>query len=35
MTRTRSSAQLICAIYPSTKGFGYAVFEGPSTLVDW
>jgi hypothetical protein len=35
MTPTRSSAQLICAIYPSTRGFGYAVFEGPTTLVDW
>jgi hypothetical protein len=35
MTQTRSSEQLVCAIYPSTKGFGYAVFEGPSTLVDW
>jgi hypothetical protein len=35
MTQTRSSSQLVCAIYPSTKGFGYAVFEGPSTLIDW
>jgi hypothetical protein len=35
MTHTRLNALLVCAIYPSTKGFGYAVFEGPSTLVDW
>jgi hypothetical protein len=35
MTHTRSSAELICAIYPSTRGFGYAVFEGPNSLVDW
>ena len=35
MTHRRSSAQLVCAIYPSTRGFGYAVFEGPKSLVDW
>jgi hypothetical protein len=35
MTHTRSPAELICAIYPSTRGFGYAVFEGPNSLVDW
>jgi hypothetical protein len=35
MTHPRSSAQLICAIYPSTRGFGYAVFEGQNSLVDW
>ncbi len=27
--------QLVCAVYPSTRGFGYAVFEGPELLVDW
>jgi hypothetical protein len=35
MTHARPGAQLVCAIHPSTKGFGYAVFEGPGTLVDW
>jgi hypothetical protein len=35
MTRRRSSAELICAIYPSTRGFGYAVFEEPYALLDW
>jgi Holliday junction resolvasome RuvABC endonuclease subunit len=23
------------AVYPSTRGFGYAVFDGPEILVDW
>jgi hypothetical protein len=35
MTNRRSSAELVLAIFPSTKGFGYAVFEGPRSLVDW
>jgi hypothetical protein len=35
MTDRRSSAELICAIYPSTRGFGYAIFEGRNSLVDW
>jgi hypothetical protein len=35
MTHRQPSTQLICAIYPSTRGFGYAVFEGPNSLVDW
>ena len=25
----------VMAIYPNTRGFGYAVFEGPEVLVDW
>jgi hypothetical protein len=28
-------AHIVCAVYPSTRGFGYAVFEGPHSLVDW
>ena len=35
MTHPRSGTQLVCAIYPSTRGFGYAVFEGPHSLIDW
>jgi len=27
--------ELVLAIFPSTKGFGYSVFEGPTSLVDW
>ena len=23
------------AVFPSSRGFGYAVFEGPKSLVDW
>jgi len=25
----------VLAIYPNTKGFGYAVFEGSENLLDW
>jgi hypothetical protein len=35
MTRKRTNAELVLAIFPSTRGFGYAVFEGPHSLVDW
>jgi hypothetical protein len=35
MTRKRTSAELVLALFPSTRGFGYAVFEGPQSLVDW
>ena len=35
MSGSRSIPQLVCAIYPSTRGFGYAVFEGPTSLIDW
>lgn len=34
MTRTRTNERLILAVAPSTRGFGYAVFEGNS-LLDW
>jgi hypothetical protein len=35
MTRKRISAELVLAVFPSTSGFGYAVFEGPRSLIDW
>jgi hypothetical protein len=35
MTRKRTSAELALAVFPSTRGFGYAVFEGPQSLIDW
>jgi hypothetical protein len=36
MIHNRSrSAKLILAAFPSAKGFGYAVFEGQSSLIDW
>jgi hypothetical protein len=35
MTHKRSNAELVFAVFPSTRGFGYAVFEGPVSLVDW
>lgn len=33
MTKTR--AQIVLGIAPSTRGFGFAVLEGPDMLVDW
>jgi hypothetical protein len=35
MIRKRSSAELVLAVFPSTRGFGYAVFEGRQSLIDW
>jgi Holliday junction resolvasome RuvABC endonuclease subunit len=35
MIHKRSSAELVFAVFPSTKGFGYVVFEGPRSLLDW
>jgi hypothetical protein len=35
MIHKRSSAELVLAAFPSAKGFGYAVFEGPRSLIDW
>ena len=26
---------LVLALYPSTRGFGFAIFKGPSRLIDW
>lgn len=35
MNHKRSGAALVLAIFPSTRGFGYAVLEGPTSLLDW
>ena len=36
MIHNRSrSEKLVLAAFPSTKGFGYAVFEGQNSLIDW
>ena len=35
MIHKRSNAELVLAVFPSTRGFGYAIFEGPKSLVDW
>ena len=35
MDKTLPKYPRILAIAPSTKGFGYAVFEGQKLLVDW
>lgn len=35
MIHNPSSAELVFAVFPSTKGFGYAVFEGSKSLLDW
>lgn len=35
MNRINSKHVRVLAIAPSTRGFGFAVLEGPETLVDW
>ena len=35
MSRNHSKHSRVIGIAPSAKGFGYAVFEGKETLVDW
>jgi hypothetical protein len=35
MNHKRSGTGLVLAIFPSTRGFGYAVLEGPTSLLDW
>jgi hypothetical protein len=35
MSQKEPSHPLVLSIFPSTKGFGYALFEGPKSLVDW
>ena len=35
MNRRANRDTRILAIDPSTRGFGYAVLEGPSRLIDW
>ena len=35
MTYQRMKVQRIIGIFPTTHGFGYAIFEGPLRLIDW
>lgn len=35
MTKTLTKYQLVMAVFPSTRGFGFTVFEGPLRPVDW
>ena len=35
MSDRRPKGELVLCIYPSAKGFGFAVFEGSHSLVDW
>lgn len=35
MNRKRTQVWRILAVFPSTRGFGFAVFEGPQELIDW
>src|SRR6266705_6778353 len=32
---SRSRYDLVLAIYPNTRGFAFALFEGPLSPVDW
>src|SRR5215467_13579765 len=35
MSRANTNDKRVLAIDPSTRGFGFAVLEGPSRLIDW
>jgi hypothetical protein len=35
MSIRRNKSELVLCIYPSAKGFGFAIFEGSRSLVDW
>ncbi|MDF2973628.1 MAG: hypothetical protein K0R61_4078 [Microvirga sp.] len=35
MINEQLCTELVLAVFPSTGGFGYAVFEGGRSLVDW
>jgi hypothetical protein len=35
MIHTRSSPELVLVFFPSSRGLGYVVFEGPKSLIDW
>src|SRR5437870_10246103 len=35
MSRTYTKDIRVLAINPSTRGFGFAVLEGPNRLIDW
>lgn len=35
MPTTHTGEELVLAVFPTSRGFGYAVFEGPLGPVDW
>src|SRR5215471_18928989 len=35
MSRAYTSDPRVLAIDPSTRGFGFAILEGPNRLIDW
>jgi hypothetical protein len=35
MTETWSKERRVFAVFPSTRGFGFAIFEGPLRPIDW
>ena len=35
MNSRRNKSELALCIYPSAKGFGFAIFEDSRSLVDW
>jgi Holliday junction resolvasome RuvABC endonuclease subunit len=35
MNDKRQNGELVLAVFPSARGFGFAVFEGSRSLVDW
>jgi RNase H-fold protein (predicted Holliday junction resolvase) len=35
MNRTANREIRVLAIDPSTRGFGFAILEGPERLIDW
>src|SRR5262250_3308597 len=35
MSRAYTNDKRVLAIDPSTRGFGFAVLEGPNRLIDW
>src|SRR5215470_1493463 len=35
MSRAYTKAKRVLAIDPSTRGFGFAILEGPNRLIDW
>ena len=35
MNQRFTKAPRVLSLYPTTRGFGFAVFEGPSSVIDW
>ena len=35
MTQQRTKVERIVGVFPTTHGFGYAIFEGPLRLIEW